>query len=57
MRRRRLKRSEQDELIRLYTSGMGTRDVAAKLGIGKTTVLDVLARRGIDRRAVGTHLR
>ncbi len=55
--RRRVRKQEQDEVVRLYISGMGTRDVAARLGIGKTTVLNILVRRGIDRRAVGKHHR
>jgi transposase-like protein len=45
-----------DEIVRLYTSGMGSRDVAATLKVSKTTVLNTLAQRGIDRRPVGKHL-
>jgi hypothetical protein len=55
-RRRRLRRADEDQIVALYTSGMGSLDVADRLGFGKTTVLNVLARRGIERRAQGRRL-
>ncbi len=54
--RRRLRRADEDQIVALYTSGMGSQDVADHLGFGKTTVLNVLARRGTPRRAQGRRL-
>lgn len=49
-KKRRLRQRDRDEIVRLYSSGMSSRAVAAEVGVGRTTVLDVLRAMGIALR-------
>ncbi|WP_425269587.1 helix-turn-helix domain-containing protein [Gordonia alkanivorans] len=55
--RRRLRSRVTDELrgevVQLYASGMTSRAVAEEVGIGRTTVLNVLRREGVTIRPQG----
>lgn len=54
--RRRFSESQEDEMIRLYRSGVGTAEIGARYGYTgnsrHSTVNRILARRGIPRRGV-----
>jgi transposase len=44
---------QQAEIEDLYAKGWSTRRIAAHYGISKTTVLNVLKRRGVEMRPQG----
>ncbi|WP_181435149.1 helix-turn-helix domain-containing protein [Curtobacterium sp. MCBD17_019] len=48
-------RKQQDEIVALYESGLSTRAVAERVGLGKTTVLRALGLAGITIRPRGNH--
>ncbi len=51
--RRRITKRIKDEVVELYTGGKSSRSVAEQVGIGRTTVLQVLKARGVDLRPRG----
>jgi hypothetical protein len=50
-RQRRLTRSEVDDLVDLYATGINVRQLAAVFGINRDTALRHLQRRGVPSRA------
>jgi hypothetical protein len=50
-RQRRLTRSEIDDLVDLYATGINVRQLAAVFGINRDTALRHLQRRGVPSRA------
>lgn len=55
-RQRRLPRSEVDNLVDLYATGINARQLAAAFGINRDTALQLLQRRGISSRATARKL-
>ena len=51
--RRRITARLRAEVVEHYTAGMSCRRVAAKLGLGRTTVLEILKAAGVALRAQG----
>ncbi|WP_407810742.1 helix-turn-helix domain-containing protein [Staphylococcus aureus] len=43
------------DVVRLYEGGMTSRSVAEEVGIGRTTVLNILKREGAEVRPHGAH--
>ena len=60
-RQQRLKTSEIDQLVESYLAGDLIRDIAARFGVSRTTVIGQVNRRGLPRRSdngwSGTELR
>jgi hypothetical protein len=51
--RRRITTSLRADVVEQYTAGMSCRRVAAKLGVGRTTVLEILKAAGVALRPQG----
>jgi len=51
--RRRVATRLRTEVIEHYERGMSSRRVAAKFGLGRTTVLEILKTAGVDIRPRG----
>ena len=51
--RRRITASLRADVIEHYNHGMSSRWVAARLGLGRTTVLEILKLAGVEVRAQG----
>lgn len=49
---RRLSETTVDELVSAYTAGSSIDSVAAQVGVNRTTIIDHLERRGVERRKV-----
>ncbi|WP_425284605.1 helix-turn-helix domain-containing protein [Gordonia westfalica] len=43
------------DVVRLYESGLTSREVAKETGVGKTTVLTILKQEGVEMRPRGVH--
>ena len=52
-RKARLTPQLQQAIVDRYASGLTSREVAEELGVGKSTVLTFLKRRGVTIRPVG----
>jgi len=55
-RQRRLPRSEVDDLVDLYATGINVRQLAAAFGVNRDTALRHLQRRGVPSRATARKL-
>ncbi len=52
---RRVTRRQRDRVVELYSGGMSSRAVAHSVGVGRTTVLQILRARGVELRPQGAH--
>ncbi|MGV9671358.1 helix-turn-helix domain-containing protein [Gordonia sp. NPDC003504] len=53
--RSRITEQLRSDVVRLYEDGMTSRAVAGEVGIGRTTVLNILKREGVEIRPHGVH--
>jgi len=51
--RTRITQRHRDQMVELYEGGMDSREVAAELGVAKSTVLRTLRARGVTVRPWG----
>jgi len=55
--RRRITQRDRDRMVELYEDGMDSREVAAELGVVKSTVLRTLRARGVEVRPWGVSIK